>query len=143
MIRPSTRHDGERQFTGVLRNGRTVVAECGHVHSNRTDSSASGGRSALDCATDLLAAARGEALAVDTAVRIQTSWQRMPAASTADVTRNQAAAADLAATYEQRVAAVRALLDDAAPAPVAARLFDVAPAELTPADAPSLAWMFA
>jgi hypothetical protein len=38
-----------RDWTGVLRRGRKVIATCGHNHANRDLSSIRNGPSALDC----------------------------------------------------------------------------------------------
>jgi hypothetical protein len=143
VIRPSTRHDGERQYTGVLRRGRTIVAECGHLHRNRTDSSATEGRSALDCATDLLAAARGEALAVATETRIRGSWQHRQCPSVASVERARADAAAAAVDYLARVEQVRGLIAAEPAAPVDEPcLFEQPRVDLTALDDPAIGWMF-
>ncbi len=47
---------GGYRYTGQLRNGRTVLAECGHEHDNRNQSTRTSGESATDCITMALRA---------------------------------------------------------------------------------------
>jgi hypothetical protein len=54
------RDDRDYTYVGVLRQGRRVIAECGHQHKNRDHSSRFGGTSALDCITDIVRASRDQ-----------------------------------------------------------------------------------
>lgn len=114
-LTPGTRRADNDMYVGVLRVGRQVVAECGHLHRNRDISSRTNGPAARDCMKDIVAAAKRPSLAAERATRIRTAWmntQRGPWATTAaQVERLKVELAADAVAYEALVVEVRSLLD--------------------------------
>jgi hypothetical protein len=109
--RNGDQHDGF-QYVGVLRIGRKVVAECGHLHQNRDVTTKSGGRSARDCIDRIVRAARHPDDAAELVTRTRNSWQeRGPWEVTASqIERFRARALEDAAELEALIAEVAALL---------------------------------
>lgn len=103
--------DGER-WVGVLREGRTIVVECGHEHDNR-DVTTSGSIGAQVCAGEILDGSRRPATADYVADRKRTAWQRINTGAgfvqpAGWLDKAKSACAESAADYLTRVAAVRA-----------------------------------
>jgi hypothetical protein len=99
----------------VLRRGRTIVIECGHVHRNRDESTRSAGTSASDCVRELVRASSRPKLVEHNAERITTAWMRLGLwvlPSTREIVRHDAPAA--VAFYRGKVAAIAAELGGAA-----------------------------
>lgn len=112
--RIGTKRIDDRAYTGVLRIGRNVVAECGHTHTNRDESSRTGGRSATDCIHDLVRAAQRPSAADAEASRIAAAWQilgrRGFEVSASTIAKAKADAPAQVAAYRAKVAEVAALL---------------------------------
>lgn len=112
--RTGTAHDGYT-YTGVLRHNGRAVVECGHQHTNRDMSSGANGRSAADCARDVLAGARNAHTAASNTAGFRDRWLKLTRGgfvtpeSVIDAAR--ASAAQAADAYEAAVAATRAHLD--------------------------------
>lgn len=138
MIRVSYRRAGDK-WIGVLRDGGTVITECGHQHDNR-DVTTSAGKAARVCAAEILDGARRPATADYVAERKRISWQQLntgagfvhPAGWMDGVKQ---ACAESAAGYLARVDLVRAALPADEPEPVA----PTEPAEAEIGDMPD--WM--
>lgn len=107
-IRISTRRDGDR-YIGVLRQGRSIVIECGHLHAHR-DFDTYSGTAARKCITDIVRASRDETFAADLIDKTRTRSARagLAAVSAATVERWKAADADDADALVQLIATVRA-----------------------------------
>lgn len=100
-------------YVGVLRRGRAIVLECGHVHHNRDTSTRSGGTSASDCVRELVLAARRPVFAEHRAQQIATAWQRLGSWGTAStVERARAAAPGEVATFRELVARAAEMLGE-------------------------------
>lgn len=141
-VRVGTRRDGD-DHVGVIRDGRTVVVECGHAHTNRDMTTGANGRSARDCADRILRGARIPATAEHYRGEISRSWERLAWSGAFVHPQSVIAAAKVAAAaaadaYLLAVATVRAVLavDAARPAPAPAV---VEPVEQEIGDMP--AWM--
>jgi hypothetical protein len=108
-----TRRHPDGSYTGVLRHGRAVVAECGHTHPNRDMIGTYGGRSARDCATQILDGAHLEAVAAHHAERRRDGWARLPSTNftATTVAAAKAHCAADAHAYLAAVSAVRARLN--------------------------------
>lgn len=114
QIRPGTRRVGAK-YTGTLRNGTTVIAECGHEHTNRTTSTKTSGRSAVDCVRDLLAATANEARAAANVATFRNRWiglTRTGIHSQDTIAKAKADAAADADAWEVLVPRVRQQLED-------------------------------
>lgn len=109
-VRAGTRRELTERYTGVLRTGSQIVAECGHTHTNR-DISGRRNPSARDCITDVIRAAQKPELAIVHAAQIRLSWERAGAVSAAGVERDKAAAEQAALDYEALIIRVRELLN--------------------------------
>lgn len=109
--RVSGGRDGrDYRYVGVLRDGRAVVAECGHEHANRDP----GGDSAADCMRMVLRATVRDAIRDDVAARYRQEWQRLTRGGfqqTAEtIARAEADSAAKAAAFLVLVDEVAALL---------------------------------
>jgi hypothetical protein len=112
VLRIGTRADGDL-WTGVLREGRKVIVSCGCRHHNRDQSTKASGRSARDCATSLVRAARFP----DDAQRTRQATLRGPEdylrtwqASAGTAERMRRAAAEAAEAFTARLPEVAALI---------------------------------
>jgi hypothetical protein len=99
-------------YVGLVKLGRKVVAECGHLHANRDWPAGVAGGSAKSCAESILDGARRPATAEHTAKRIRTAPLGLrPAAGFQHPAGTIEAAREIAekneATYLAAVAAVR------------------------------------
>lgn len=116
-MRASTRRDGDRQYVGVLRVGRRVVAECGHVHTNRDETSKTGGRSARDCAERIMRAAHEPFYADEVIAGQRDAWQHHRDGfwqyTAADIERRKATCAKDADELAALIVRVRDMLDPA------------------------------
>lgn len=115
-----THQNGERHtastrtYTGVLRRGTQVVADCGHLHANRDQSSRTGGTSATDCIRLLVRAAVRPAFADYEANEIATRWMRLgPYATTSMREQVKADAPTEVVAYRAKVAQIADLLGGA------------------------------
>lgn len=111
-----TRRDntgGVFRYTGVLRRGRRVVAECGHTHLNR-DITTGRSRAAAECIARQIIAAGDNTFAGHEVAAIRIGWQYLtrgfsaPADTIANAKAECAAEAD---AYPAKLAALTALLD--------------------------------
>ncbi len=105
------------RYIGLIRRGRRgpIVAECGHEHTNRTDSTKPGGRSAVDCAYDVLEGAADPAIAEHVSMRWADRWQALTRGTghtyTAEtIAKTRAASAADAQAYLAAVEAARAAM---------------------------------
>jgi hypothetical protein len=116
-LRIGTRIDGD-SYEGVLRDGRRIVASCGHRHHNRDESSATNGISARHCIRSLVLAARNPDYATQAAASIRNSMNgyiRAFAASASQAERLRAGAAEAA---EEFLASLPAVAEAAGNRPV-------------------------
>lgn len=111
-------------YTGILRHHGHIVAECGHEHTNRDVTSGANGRSAADCARDILAGAYNAHTADHNADVFRNRWVNLTrggfVASKTTIELAKVSAAQAADTYEAAVATTRAFLTQqptAAPTP--------------------------
>jgi hypothetical protein len=105
----------EGRWTGVLREGRKVVLTCGCGHHNRDESSRRNGRSARDCITALLKAARYPEYAahVESGIRGSAeSYLRSWGTTSGQAARMRQAAAEAAEAFSARLPEVAALIGD-------------------------------
>ncbi|MEU8158147.1 hypothetical protein AB0B94_31215 [Micromonospora sp. NPDC048986] len=107
-----THRETNDRYTGVLRVGRRIVAECGHIHTNRDNTYPTSGLSARDCMKDIVAAAKRPALAVERATKIRNGWMNPgPWETTAAIVEQlKVRCAANAVAYETLVAEVREML---------------------------------
>ena len=108
QARPGSRRAGDRRFVGVVRRGRTVLAECGHEHTNRDWTTGANGTSATDCARAIIAGAANPATAEQHANRLRNAWLALTtqAGFVAPASTIAAAKADAAAAADAYLAAV-------------------------------------
>jgi hypothetical protein len=111
-VTAGTRRHGDQQYTGVVRHGRRVITDCGHIHTNRDMTYPSSGLSARDCADRIIRGARRPATADSYADSIRTAWTRLsPITFTASTIAAAKTGAQTAAdAYLAAVALVRAYL---------------------------------
>jgi hypothetical protein len=109
VLRLGTRRlDGDR-YEGVLRQGTTIVAGCGHRHHNRSESSRTNGISAWHCARALAMSARHPGYAAGEAARIRNglnAYIRAYATSASGAERLRATAAAQAGAFLASLPAV-------------------------------------
>lgn len=107
-----TRRLDEQQYVGVIRHNGRVVVECGHVHANRDASTRTNGRSARDCAAEILNGARKQATAEHYTTKRRNAWTNLSSTvfTASTVATVKAGCAEDATAYTAAVAAVRALL---------------------------------
>lgn len=103
-------------YVGLVKLGRTVIADCGHEHANRDWSTGVAGGSAKSCAESILDGARRPATAEHVAGRLRTAPIGLrPGAGfehpAGTIEAAKAAAEKNAAGYLAAVAAVREHLD--------------------------------
>lgn len=98
--------DGYRH-TGVLRHGNTILATCGHEHTNRDQSTRTSGESARDCITMALRSTVNAATRDDRADSYRNAWMRLTRGSfTVPASTIDKAKADSAANADQFLALV-------------------------------------
>lgn len=118
LVIGTRRHAGGTGHVGVLRHGKTIVAECGHDHPNRDTDTRTSGTSARTCMRMLVYATQNEAYADDLAARIENAWRSLGsrgfhvAAST--IEKAKAVAPIEVAAFRATVAQVTALLAESA-----------------------------
>ncbi len=103
-------------WTGVLRQGRRIVVECGHRHSNRDWSTKASGTSASDCIRYAVRGARLPAVAASIAAQLRDGWKALAGRTYIGATtaaRFRERGERDAAAYEAAVTATRALLASA------------------------------
>lgn len=101
-------------YTGLIRIGRKVAADCGHLHRNRDKPTHHHGRSARGCAERILNAARRPDYATEIVTEVRDGWMRqqsgpwqVTAAMVEQFKANCARDADLLA---EKIAALRTLV---------------------------------
>lgn len=106
--------NGQHAYTGVLRHNGRIVVECGHQHTNRDVTSGINGRSASDCARDVLAGARNDHTARHNAQTMRNGWLKLTrggfVTSKTTIDKAKMHAAQRADAYGSAVAATRAFL---------------------------------
>lgn len=105
--------DDTYRYTGLIRHHGTVIAECGHEHTNR-DQPRYHTPSARTCAERILDGARRRSTADRYATEYRDAWKGMARAMGGSVKAGEkakATAAAHAAHYLAAVDTVRALLD--------------------------------
>lgn len=146
-VKASTRRNGDREYTGVIRIGGKVIIECGHTHTNRDTTSRSGGRSAGDCIRNLIKAAQRPAFAAHEQDRIRNAWQALTRGfhivSPTTIAEARAQDERTADAYPALVARVAALIDEhgACPSRYACNRPTAPAIELEPVGA-APAWMY-
>jgi hypothetical protein len=73
-LRTGTRRDGNH-YVGVIRQGRTIVAECGHLHQHR-DFNTYDDTAARQCINDIVKASRDNAFAAELIDKTRSRWNQ-------------------------------------------------------------------
>jgi hypothetical protein len=108
--RRTTTPGGVHTYTGLLRDGRTVIAECGHQHTNRTTSGRS--TSAADCMRLILKAVANDATRASLVDNARTAWLSLTRGGfTAPTSTIEAAKVECAAAAEQTATRIDQLGD--------------------------------
>lgn len=110
-LRAGTRREGDKHV-GVLRQGKTVVLECGHTHQNRDQTYPSSGVSARDCIGRVVRGAERIATEDGYAGDYRDSWQRLTRSTgfvvpASVIEQAKQSGQTAAAEYRSKVALVR------------------------------------
>ena len=100
-------------YEGVIRDGKHVIASCGHAHRNRDLSTQASGRSARDCITGLAKAGRNEHTAASLRGEIlghPARYARVWQVTDAGMKEMRDAATAQAAELDKRVAEIAAVV---------------------------------
>lgn len=111
--RRTTLADSTYRYTGVITAGTTTLADCGHQHRNRDQTTRTGGTSARDCITLLLRATVLPALAEQLTTEAANAWQALTrgfGAPADTIARAKAESAKAAAAMLGRITALREAL---------------------------------